>query len=90
MEEAGLNKWGRDFLRRFQPPPDEKEAQRGVRERRFGRNLLIMATIAIADYKLMTPATEIVRESLTTTDPGRWKIVMAPEDDLKKDVATVE
>ena len=50
MEEAGLNKWGRDFLRRFQPPPDEKEAQRGVRERRFGRNLLIMVTIAIADY----------------------------------------
>jgi hypothetical protein len=50
VEEAGLNKWGRDFLRRFQPPPDEKEAQRGVRERRFGRNLLIMATIAIAHY----------------------------------------
>ena len=89
MEEAGLNKWGRDFLRRFQPPPDEKEAQRGVRERRFGRNLLIMATIAIAHYN-DAGACDRDSDGVTTTDPGRWKIVMAPDDDLKKDVATVE
>jgi len=48
-----------------------------------------VATIAIAHYN-DAGACDRDSDGVTTTDPGRWKIVMAPDDDLKKDVATVE